>query len=196
MLELPPNHPDYVSKGDRLLGQVRDIRDLTMVISLGAHRPVFRWLENAEKIPPVLLLIRATLAHLLNKADLAQRDFMTCFQMMDMLEIERTSNEVTVTARLAFFALRYLPWNVIWQPIERMVDGENTAPWRPLSPNRWSIPGKVPKPTARSYSLAPALWTTPLRASTASACPMKPRSRPLIPLIDPAEQEGEEEGQA
>jgi hypothetical protein len=45
--------------------------------------------------------------------------------MMDILESERASTDVNVTARLAFYAMDYLPWEVVWQPIERMVNGEN-----------------------------------------------------------------------
>ena len=96
-----------------------------MLISYGGHEGILRWLESAERIPPPMLLIRAFLGRSLGREDLSQRDFMTCFQMMDVLETERSSTEVTVTARLAFFALNYLPWEVVWQPIERMVEGEN-----------------------------------------------------------------------
>ena len=125
LLELPKNHDDYVARVDRLLGQVRGFRDIMMLISVGGHEGIFRWLDSLERIPPPLLLMRAFLGCSLGREDLSQRDFMTCFQMMDVLETERSSTEVTVTARLAFFALDYLPWDVVWQPIERMVEGEN-----------------------------------------------------------------------
>ncbi|TVR40498.1 MAG: hypothetical protein EA402_13670 [Planctomycetota bacterium] len=94
------------------------------MFGLGARDAILRWLEARSDLSPALRLVRGALARHQGREDIAQRDFQACFQMMDILETERTSTETTVTARLAFFALDYLPWEVVWQPIQRLVGEE------------------------------------------------------------------------
>ncbi|TVR13677.1 MAG: hypothetical protein EA401_06145 [Planctomycetota bacterium] len=122
--ELPRNHPEYIARIDRLLGNARTLRDVLYVLTCGGRDPIWRWLESLEDPSPPLRLLRGALARHLGHEDAAQRDFMTCFQMMDVLETERTSTATTVAARLAFYALEYLPWQVVWEPIQRLVGGE------------------------------------------------------------------------
>lgn len=123
MNQLPANHPDYESRIDQLIGPADGLRDLLHLVGLGAREPVLRWLKRLDP-PPTHRLLRAVLATMCNQDDQARDDLQACFRLMDILEVERTSQSVTAAARLAFFALDYLPWEVVWEPIAAIDQGE------------------------------------------------------------------------
>jgi hypothetical protein len=125
MGELPFNHPEYDARLDQMLVDSDGIRDLLHLISSEVAEPVLHWLEMLEEPPPTHRLLRASLLLHSGRKEAADQDLQICFQLMDILEVERTSQEVTATARLAFFALDYLPWEVVWEPIARMNKAED-----------------------------------------------------------------------
>ena len=81
----------------------------------------------------------------------ARKDLNHLFRLLDVIEVERTSEEVTATARLAFFGLDYLPWEVVWEPIERIKRGYSTQAVAPSWPRASPTRTPPPRPTYLSH---------------------------------------------
>jgi len=106
------------------LEQFSNLRDLLhLAIRPGCRGKLLAFLGERE-VSPAQRLLRACIAKLEGREDYWREEIQHCFELMDVLEVQRTDPELAVTARLAFFSLSYLPWNVVWSPIEGLFRGQ------------------------------------------------------------------------
>jgi len=99
------------------------VRDHLRLAHLGCLEELLEVLMASEP-SPVERILRAAMLLRQGREDEAKDDLHVCFRLMDIIEVERTSQEVTATARLAFYGLGYLPWDVIWEPIQAIRRGQ------------------------------------------------------------------------
>lgn len=116
----------------RLLRDYGTLRDLLSLAALGCSDELVCILEHPSDLSPSLRIFRGALCMRLGQQERAQEDMQYCFRLMDVIETERTSQEVTSTARLAFYGLHFLPWHVVWEPIAQLThsrDLQALAAW-------------------------------------------------------------------
>lgn len=118
-----PRDRHRIGELGRALRTFRSVRDFLFLAALGQSEPLLELLEAADP-SPVERILRAILYLRAGREADAKQDLHVCFRLMDIIEVERTSQEVTATARLAFFGLGYLPWDVIWEPIASIRRGQ------------------------------------------------------------------------
>ncbi len=118
-----PKGDDHGEQLGHALTGFKSVRDYLFLAALGGSEFLLGALE-ARDPTPVERILRAILFLRSNRKDAAEEDLHVCFRLMDIIEVERTSQEVTATARLAFFGLGYLPWDVIWEPIASIRRGQ------------------------------------------------------------------------
>lgn len=116
--------PTRVTQYTDHLADYLTLRDLLALLALGCGEAILQTLM-AQEPRPVLRILRAALLAQTGQRDQMEIDLQFCFRLMDVIEVERTSLEISCTARLAFFGLGYLPWNVVWEPIARTHRGQH-----------------------------------------------------------------------
>lgn len=114
-----PAEPERQRQLQSVLRGFDTIRDLICLAAQGCGEELSSALRDVD-LSPSRRIFRAALLLRLGEADAANEDLQYCFRLMDIIETERTSQEVTSTARLAFFGLRFLPWDVVWEPIAQL----------------------------------------------------------------------------
>ena len=118
---------DHEQRYEVLSGYLRDyrsVRDLLWLAGMGCGDLLTEVLMK-EDLEPSQRLLRAGLLARQQRNEEAEADLQYCFRLMDIIEVERTSEEITATARLAFFGLGFLPWDVVWEPIARINRGQD-----------------------------------------------------------------------
>lgn len=124
MRSVEAEHHDRRTVLTGYLRDFRNVRDLLWLAGLGCTDLLAEVLVFDEP-PPTIRLLRAGIYARLGRREEADADLQYCFRLMDIIEVERTSEEITATARLAFFGLGFLPWDVVWEPIARINRGQD-----------------------------------------------------------------------
>jgi serine/threonine protein kinase len=97
------------------------IRDAVMLIHEGALDQVLKLLDR-KPLRPIETILRAVVYRMSGRNDDATIDFQHCFQLTELLEIERTDAALLFAARFGCYALGFLPWKLIW-------GSESESPW-------------------------------------------------------------------
>ncbi|MFW5698697.1 MAG: hypothetical protein ACOCYN_02480, partial [Planctomycetota bacterium] len=119
---VPVEAPDRPTRLRAILEGHHRIRDFLALAALGGTEPLLALLA-AEELEPEMRVLRAAFLRRVGRDEEAQADLVHCYRVLDDARIERTSESHTATARLAFYALDYLTWDVVWAPIERIKHG-------------------------------------------------------------------------
>ncbi len=99
------------------LAQYESLRDMLCFAGHAACRAQLLHYLRMQERPPAQILLRACLARSIGEEGIAQEDLRVCFELMDVIETERTNPEIAVATRLAFAAMDLLPFQTAWEPV-------------------------------------------------------------------------------
>ena len=99
----------------RLLKDAHRTIDLLYLVAHGCSEMIYPYLCAESDPSPSFRMFRGGLAQRLGYEDQARADCESCFQLMDLVEVERTNAELATVARLAFYAMGLLPWQSVWE---------------------------------------------------------------------------------
>jgi serine/threonine protein kinase len=108
------------------------IRDAVTLIHEGALDQVLLLLDR-KPLRPIETILRAVVYRLSGRNDDATIDFQHCFQLTELLEIERTDAALLFAARLGCYALGFLPWKLIWGSESESPLDQITVPMKMLA---------------------------------------------------------------
>jgi serine/threonine protein kinase len=108
------------------------IRDVLSLAIEGCEEHVIAILQG-EQLTPVELVLRACLLARRKRIDELNADLMRCFQLTDVLEVERSDPTLLIAARLGCYGLGFLPWAQVWDSSSRSARDQTLVPLEVLA---------------------------------------------------------------